>query len=146
VAVAILQGCLPRVEVKKRSGIMKKESESGKKTMTGLKPRRDLHWAEMMNRGGYEQFMNEAEKVFRDTDSYEQKQRALYYMALTLIYPNNPSRDMKRAARYFRELIQLYPDSLYAEESRVWLGLISIIEKSKKIDIEIEKKKQEFSK
>ncbi len=135
VAILFFQGCLPSVELKKRTGMVADEQK--------LKAK--LHWVDMINSGSYEQFMNDAENILKNTEDAEQKQKALYYMALTQLYPDNPSRDLKRAELYFRKLIKLYPNSLYAEESKVWLGLISIIEKSKKIDIEIEKKKQEFS-
>ncbi len=137
VALVFIQGCLPTVEVKKRAGMMAKGEEKNSKPV--------LKWEERMKSGEYDEFMKEAQGVYQSAEDPQLKQKALYYMALTQIHPENPSRDLKRAEGYFRKLIVLYPDGIYAQESRVWLGLISIIEKSKKIDIEIEKKKQEFS-
>jgi len=134
-AVFFLQGCFPSVKIKKRTGMVAEKAE----------PEKKLRWVAMMKNGSYEQFLRDAKDLLKDREDTEMRQKALYYMALTYLHPDNPLKDMKKAEFYFRKLIRLYPDGLYAEESKVWLGLISIIEKSKKIDIEIEKKKQEFS-
>ena len=71
--------------------------------------------------------------------------RALYNIGLIYAHNENPEKDYKKAVSFLNRLIREYPRSALSEEAKVWISVLDIIERSKEIDIEIEKKKKELS-
>ena len=84
-------------------------------------------------------------KIISLPDSTLSKDKALYNIALIYAHYGNPARNYQTTLEYFSRLIKEYPDSPYSEEAKVWSGVIRIIEQSKQVDIEIEKKKKEMA-
>ncbi len=78
-----------------------------------------------------------AETPYRD--------RALFNIALIYAHYNNPEKDYNKSVHYFQRLIKEFPDSLLSEESKIWIDVLSNIEKAKQVDMEIEMKKKEMT-
>ena len=43
----------------------------------------------------------------------------------------------------FNRVIKSYPDSPWAEQARIWVGVLDGVEKLKQVDIDIEEKKRD---
>jgi TolA-binding protein len=69
---------------------------------------------------------------------------ALFNMGLIHIHHTNPKKDIGQAQNYFSRLLKEFPDSPRAEETRVWIGILETLEKTRRIDIAIEGKKREL--
>jgi TolA-binding protein len=69
---------------------------------------------------------------------------ALYNLGLLYAHHDNPEKDFIKSASYFRQLLREYPDSKLSAHAAVWIGVLNVIEKSKQVDIEIEKRKKEL--
>lgn len=72
---------------------------------------------------------------------------ATYNMGLVYAHPQNPERNLQKAVRSFDQVARLYPDSPWAEQAKIWVGVLNETEESKH-DVEttrqdIEKWKQE---
>jgi len=76
--------------------------------------------------------------------SNPRRDEALFNMGLIYAHPANPDQDYKKSQTYFDRLVTEYPRSELAEQARVWVQLLQMIEKAKQVDIEIEEKKKEL--
>jgi tetratricopeptide (TPR) repeat protein len=70
---------------------------------------------------------------------------ALFSLGLLYAHYENPKKDYKQSLAYFRRLVREYPKAPLSEEAKIWIGVLQDIEKSMKVDIEIEEKKKELS-
>lgn len=70
----------------------------------------------------------------------------LFNLGLIYAHYGNPDKNYKLSLRFFRKLTGQYPDSRLVEEAKIWIDVLEIIEKSKQVDVEIEKKKKELMK
>jgi TolA-binding protein len=70
---------------------------------------------------------------------------AIFNMGLVYVHPKNPKKDNKRAISYFNRVIKGYPESPWAEQARIWVGVLDGMEKLKQVDIEIEERKRDRS-
>ncbi len=70
---------------------------------------------------------------------------ALFNIGLIYAHPANPRKDYKKSLIYFKRLLKEFPRSGLIEEAKVWTGVLEDIEKSMKVDIEIEEKKKELT-
>ena len=96
-------------------------------------------------RSDFKEALNANKKILSLSNTSLKKDKALYNIALIYAHYDNPDRSYQKTLLYFSRLIKEYPDSPYREEARVWSSVIRIIEQSKQVDIEIEKKKKEMS-
>ena len=71
---------------------------------------------------------------------------AYFDLGLLNAHPGNPKKDYRKSLYYFSRLIKEYPKSPLVEESKVWVGVLESIEKSRRVDIEIEQKKKGINK
>ncbi len=77
-------------------------------------------------------------------ESRENTTLAEIYFNLGLLHahPGNPGRNLEKAKRYFQLVITESPDNPLAGEARIWVGILKLIEETKQVDIDIEKKKE----
>ncbi len=73
------------------------------------------------------------------------KEEALFSIGLIYAHYNNSERDYPKSIHYFTRLINEYPESALVEEAKIWVDVLTVIEKAKQVDIEIEKKKKEMA-
>ncbi|HEY2988800.1 MAG TPA: hypothetical protein VGL11_13800 [Candidatus Binatia bacterium] len=75
---------------------------------------------------------------------------AIFHLGLISTHPGNPKKDYRTAMNYFNRMIKEYPQSPWVDQARAWVAVIQsneklaeTLEKSKKVDIEIEEKKRQ---
>jgi tetratricopeptide (TPR) repeat protein len=56
---------------------------------------------------------------------------AVYNIGLIYAHPSNPKRDNRKAIQAFSQLISDHAQSPWAEEARIWVGLLQQVENSK---------------
>ncbi|RPH86523.1 MAG: hypothetical protein EHM75_07745, partial [Desulfobacteraceae bacterium] len=71
---------------------------------------------------------------------------ALYALGFIYAQADNPKKDTDKAIFYFKKLLRETPQSLRVEEARAWVQMLELWERSKQIDLEIEKKRKQFRK
>ncbi len=67
---------------------------------------------------------------------------ALFDLGLLYAHYGNPKKDYQKALGCFARLVKEYPRSPLAAEARIWISVLESMEKSKRVDIEIEKMKK----
>jgi len=95
-------------------------------------------------KGDYISAIKENKKIINNP-SHPRRAHALYNMGLIYVDFRNPQRDFDKAIMYFERVMKEYPESIFAIRARIWKDVLVSIEKSKQIDIEIEKKKKELT-
>jgi hypothetical protein len=85
---------------------------------------------------------------------------ALFNLGLICAHFGNPQKDYGKSIVFFKKLIKDYPQSSWGEQAKIWSAVLQeneklnqtienlnqVMEKSKKVDIEIEEKKREHAK
>ncbi|MBI4683152.1 MAG: tetratricopeptide repeat protein [Nitrospirae bacterium] len=72
------------------------------------------------------------------------KDEALFNSALIYAHHDNPQKDYHKSMNYFSQLIKDYPGSPLLQQAKIWFTVLNILEKTKQMDIEIEKKNREL--
>lgn len=110
--------------------------------------------------GNYSAALKEHEKVISLAGKNSPTDESLFYIGIIYAHPANPSRDSGKSVLYCRRLIKEFPESSLAEQAKSIIGIIqeneklirmvgelnTIIEESKKVDVEIEQKKRKKAK
>ncbi len=81
-------------------------------------------------------------RILNRSDGKKPAERAIYNLGLIYAHVDNPGKNYTKSQAYFYLLSEKYPKSEYAEESRIWLGLLETIDKLQQIDIDIEQQKR----
>jgi outer membrane protein assembly factor BamD (BamD/ComL family) len=135
---------LPEKEIKKE---IKKEVELKEKIRAPQKTNVHLMQSQkLLSEGNFKASIMESRKVLEMQAASDFKDDALFNIALIYAHYNNPEKDYKESIKYFTELMNKYPKSHLADQARIWLDVLNIIEKAKQVDIDIEKKKKELNK
>lgn len=100
----------------------------------------------LMAQGDFEGSLRENQKVIEISGKKPPGDAALFNMGLIYSHYGNPNKDYKRSLDFFNKLLDDYPDSPLSEQAKIWIGVLKVIEESKKVDIEIEQKKKELLK
>jgi outer membrane protein assembly factor BamD (BamD/ComL family) len=103
-----------------------------------------LHSRELLAKEDYKGALEENRKVLSLSIKEPPGDEALFNMALISAHYANPEKDYKESIKFFTELISNYPQSPYVEQTKIWLDVLTIIEKAKQVDIDIEEKKKEI--
>lgn len=83
-------------------------------------------------RGDYDASLKAFESVVAIAQNQPPADVAIYNMGLVFAHPHNPKNDRRKAIGTFNQVIASYPGSLWAEQSRVWVGVLNEAEESKK--------------
>ncbi len=67
---------------------------------------------------------------------------SLFNLGLLYAHYANPKKDYQKALGCFARLVKEFPRSPLAEEARIWTSVLESMEKSKRVDIEIEQMKK----
>lgn len=95
----------------------------------------------LIDRGDFDEAMRKSEEILaasRDPHGDE----ALYALGLVFAHAENPKKDYRKARDHFARLVKEFPRSPLAGESKIWIGVLDMFEKTKQVDIEIEGKKK----
>lgn len=75
---------------------------------------------------------------------------AIFNLGLVSAHTGNPKKDNRAAVGYFNRVVKEYPQSQWADQAKVWIGVLQLndkltetLEKSKQVDIEIEEKRRQ---
>lgn len=83
------------------------------------------------------------QKVLMTAQDKPPADMATYCIALVYAHPQNPRRDLQKARSSFDRVIRGYPNSPWAEQAKIWVGVLNDREESKQ---EAEKARQELEK
>jgi hypothetical protein len=104
----------------------------------------------LKGRGDFEGAMRENQKALTLAAKKPPADEALFNLGLIHASPDNPRRDFGKSLSAFQRLVYEYPGSSWAEEAKAWVGILqenerlqTLIQQSKKVDVEVEEKKRE---
>jgi tetratricopeptide (TPR) repeat protein len=110
--------------------------------MADLLSRNQKLWAQ----NDYGRALEENQAVLAKYGHKPPADEALFALGFTYIQANFPKNDYQKAIFYFKRLLKEIPHSLRAEEARAWVQILELWERSKQIDLEIERKRKQFRK
>ena len=99
----------------------------------------------LLAKGDYEGSLRESQRVLGLLNDQPPADTAIFNMGLIYAHPKNPKKDNKRAISFFNRVIKGYPDSPWAEQAKIWVGVLDGVEKLKQVDLEIEERKRDRS-
>jgi hypothetical protein len=85
-----------------------------------------------------------AAREYHEMLSLPQKERqadlVLFDLGLLCSHYANPRKDFNRSLLYFSRLIREHPGSPLLEEAKIWVSLLETMERTKRVDIELEER------
>ena len=99
----------------------------------------------LLAKGDYEGSLRESQRVLGLLKDQPPADTAIFNMGLVYAHPKNPKKDNKRAIYFFNRVIKGYPDGPWAEQAKIWVGVLDGVEKLKQVDLEIEERKRDRS-
>lgn len=96
----------------------------------------------LINQGNFDAAVKKGEEVLAASPRSPLVDEALFTLGLVYAHTDNPKKDYRKSREYFARLGKEYPGSPLAGESKIWIGVLEMIEKAKQVDIEIEEKKK----
>jgi hypothetical protein len=99
----------------------------------------------LLAKGDYEGSLRESQRVLVLLKDQPPADTAIFNMGLVYAHPKNPKKDNKRAIYFFNRVIKGYPDGPWAEQAKIWVGVLDGVEKLKQVDLEIEERKRDRS-
>jgi tetratricopeptide (TPR) repeat protein len=89
------------------------------------------------------------QKILSLADPRSAKDEALFNLGLIYVHFENPQRDLEKSIDFFKKLIRNYPKSSFAEQGKIWIGILEeyeklsdLVESLKQVDIDIEERKR----
>jgi tetratricopeptide (TPR) repeat protein len=104
------------------------------------------HAEELLNQQNYIEVIAESQKILDATQKNLPRAEALFALGLVYVHYGNTKRDYEKSFGYFKKLVSEYPTSSLVQRAKIWIGVIEVIEKMKQVDIDLEKKKKEWTK
>ena len=71
---------------------------------------------------------------------------ALFDLGLVYAHYANPKKDYKKSLDNFSRLVREYPRSPLVEEAKIWVSVLETMEKTKRVDIELDEMKKGMAK
>ena len=132
---------------KKASAVLAKqieglEKQTKQKESEDLKQNGQNYFArsqKLLEQKQYGKVLKEAGTILR-RDGTLNKDKAFFNKGLVYAHNGYSEKNYKKASNYFKQLINEYPDSALAEQARIWVSILDVIQ----VDIEIEQKKKEL--
>lgn len=104
------------------------------------------HAEELLGRQNYAEVIAESQKILDVTEKKLPRVEALFVLGLVYAHYGNTKRDYEKSLGYFKKLVSEDPASSLVQRARIWIGVLEVIEKMKQVDIDLEKKKKEWTK
>lgn len=86
----------------------------------------------------FEGAVTQYQRVLSDRGRNAQADLALFDLGLLYSHYANPRKDYKKSLSCFSRLIREYPQSPLMEEAKIWIHLLETLEKTQRVDIELE--------
>lgn len=125
---------------RQRADERESKGEQGRAAAAHLQSARKL-----LVQGDPEGVLRESQKALALAGKNPPADEALFTMGLAFVHYKSSHRDYKQSIDAFRRLVREYPQSPLAEQARIWVGVLQVIEQSKQVDIEIEEMKKELN-
>ena len=87
---------------------------------------------QLLVRGDYDGSLKAFESVVAIAQNQPPADVATYNIGLVFAHPHNPKKDVRQAIGTLNQVIAKYPESAWAEQARVWVGVLIEAEESKK--------------
>lgn len=100
--------------------------------------------ANLYARGEFENSLKLNQSILARSDHKAPADQALFNMGLIYATQKNPRKDYRRSRAMFQRVIREYPESPLVAQSKTWVGVLSVIERSKEADIEVEETKKKL--
>jgi outer membrane protein assembly factor BamD (BamD/ComL family) len=71
--------------------------------------------------------------------------QALFNMGLIYASNDNVKKDYRKSMSMFQKVVKEYPLSPLVPQAKTWIGVLGVIEKSKEVDMEIERAKKRLA-
>ena len=104
----------------------------------------------LLAEGDFEAALKEYQKALSEANNDAPGDEAIFNIGLIFAHFGNPKKNYVKSIGSFRKLIKDYPESPLMDQARILVAMLQenlklsdMIEKSKKIDIEIEEKRRE---
>jgi hypothetical protein len=97
----------------------------------------------LLAKGDFEGSLRENQRVLVLVKEQSPADTATFNMGLIYAHPKNPKKDNKRAIGFFNRVVKGFPESPWAEQAKIWVGVLDGVEKLKQVDLEIEEKKRD---
>lgn len=131
-----------------------------KKEETPILSKHLLRARTLLEERDYEGSFKENQEILSLSGQSPPGDEALFNMGLIYAHFGNPKKDYGKSIGFFRKLMKEYPQSPFAEQAKMWTGILreneklsqtiqklnQVIEESKQVDIEVEEKKREKAK
>jgi TolA-binding protein len=98
----------------------------------------------------YEGAVRENQRALALSHNKPPADEAIFNLGLVSAHTGNPKKDNRAAVGYFNRVIKEYPQSQWADQAKIWIGVLQqndklteTLEKSKQVDIEIEEKRRQ---
>lgn len=106
--------------------------------------------SDLLVRGDFDGSMKLYQSVLAMAEDKPPADVASYQLGLVYAHPENPDRNLQKAMNSFSHVVSAYPKSPWAEQARVWMGVLRETQNSQR-EIErsrqaIERSKQEIEK
>jgi tetratricopeptide (TPR) repeat protein len=101
---------------------------------------------ELLSQQNYAGAIAESQKILDVTGKKLPRAEALFVLGLVYAHYGNTKRDYEKSLGYFKKLVSEYPASSLVQQAKIWMGVLEVIEKMKQVDIDLEKKKKEWTK
>jgi hypothetical protein len=100
------------------------------------------HAADLYARGDFEGSLTANYNILARSEGKPPGDQALFNMGL--IYADNKyaKKDYRKSVTFFQRVVREYPESPLVAQAKTWIGVLAVIEKSKEVDIELERKKK----
>lgn len=87
---------------------------------------------QLFARGDFDGSLKVFQKILDAAPDRPPADRATYTIGLIYAHPRNPKRDLEKAKKSLDRIVRLYPASPWAEQAKVWVGVLSETEESKR--------------
>lgn len=100
--------------------------------------------AELYARGDFEGSQKANQNIIALSEGKPPGDQAFFNMGL--IYASNkyPKKDYRKSMAFFQRVVREYPQSPLVAQAKTWIGVLEVIEKSKEVDLELERKKKKL--
>lgn len=100
---------------------------------------------ELYGRGDFEGGLKVNQSVMSLCGKKTPCDQALFNMGLIYASNDYPRKDYNKSMAMFQRVAREYPHSPLAPQAKTWIGVLAVIERSKEIDIEVERTKRKLA-
>lgn len=100
--------------------------------------------ADLYARGDFEGSQKANQNIIALTEGRPPGDQALFNMGLIYANSKYPKKDYRKSMAFFQRVVRDYPQSPLVPQAKTWIGVLEVIEKSKEVDIELERKKKKL--